>query len=180
MSLINFLEIPYSTDYYFYFSAIPKHILFIPGLMMSLLSSRGIIVWFINLSTLFYMSMAIRRLSKETHTPQIVGSQQVQPVNPTIVTTTQQQQVYPVQNPVDTDDVPMVLVGNKCDLEDERVVGKELGKGLASQFNCAFMETSAKAKVNVNEIFYDLVRQINKKSPEKKQKQKKKSFCVLL
>ena len=23
----------------------------------------------------------------------------------------------------DTDDVPMVLVGNKCDLEDERVVG---------------------------------------------------------
>ena len=25
----------------------------------------------------------------------------------------------------DTDDVPMVLVGNKCDLEDERVVGKD-------------------------------------------------------
>lgn len=52
----------------------------------------------------------------------------------------------------DTDDVPMVLVGNKCDLEDERVVGKELGKSLAGQFNCAFMETSAKAKVNVNEV----------------------------
>lgn len=80
----------------------------------------------------------------------------------------------------DTDDVPMVLVGNKCDLEDERVVGKELGKCLAGQFNCAFMETSAKAKINVNDIFYDLVRQINKKSPEKKLKQKKKSICVLL
>ena len=26
----------------------------------------------------------------------------------------------------DTDDVPMVLVGNKCDLEDERVVGNYL------------------------------------------------------
>ena len=25
----------------------------------------------------------------------------------------------------DTDDVPMVLVGNKCDLESERVVGRE-------------------------------------------------------
>lgn len=46
----------------------------------------------------------------------------------------------------------MVLVGNKCDLEEERVVGKDLGKGLASQFNCAFMETSAKAKINVNDV----------------------------
>lgn len=46
----------------------------------------------------------------------------------------------------------MVLVGNKCDLEDERVVGKELGKSLANQFNCAFMETSAKAKINVNDV----------------------------
>lgn len=46
----------------------------------------------------------------------------------------------------------MVLVGNKCDLEDERVVGKELGKQLANQFNCSFMETSAKAKINVNDV----------------------------
>lgn len=46
----------------------------------------------------------------------------------------------------------MVLVGNKCDLEEERVVGKELGKSLANQFNCAFMETSAKAKINVNDV----------------------------
>ncbi|XP_058795205.1 ras-related protein Rap1 [Phymastichus coffea] len=80
----------------------------------------------------------------------------------------------------DTDDVPMVLVGNKCDLEDERVVGKEQGNNLARQYNCAFMETSAKAKINVNDIFYDLVRQINKKSPEKKTKQKKKSLCLVL
>lgn len=52
----------------------------------------------------------------------------------------------------DTDDVPMVLVGNKCDLEDERVVGKEQGNNLARQYNCAFMETSAKAKINVNDV----------------------------
>lgn len=80
----------------------------------------------------------------------------------------------------DTDDVPMVLVGNKCDLEEERVVVKEQGNNLSLQFNCAFMETSAKAKINVKDIFYDLVRQVNKKSPEKKPKQKKKSICVLL
>ncbi|XP_066247343.1 ras-related protein Rap1 [Euwallacea similis] len=80
----------------------------------------------------------------------------------------------------DTDDVPMVLVGNKCDLEEERVVGKEQGNALSRQFNCAFMETSAKAKINVNDIFYDLVRQINKKSPEKKTNKKKRPLCALL
>jgi hypothetical protein len=46
----------------------------------------------------------------------------------------------------------MILVGNKCDLESERVVGKDQGQNLARQFNCAFLETSAKAKVNVNEV----------------------------
>jgi len=80
----------------------------------------------------------------------------------------------------DTDDVPMVLVGNKCDLEEERVVGKEVGSGLAASFNCTFMETSAKTRTNVNEIFNDLVRQINTKSPEKPIKQKKKSLCSIL
>ncbi|XP_041457746.1 ras-related protein Rap-1b-like [Lytechinus variegatus] len=71
----------------------------------------------------------------------------------------------------DTDNVPMVLVGNKCDLEDERVVGKDQGASLARQFNgCTFLETSAKAKVNVNDLFYDLVRQINRLTPESRKK----------
>uniref|UniRef100_K1R0Y3 small monomeric GTPase n=1 Tax=Magallana gigas TaxID=29159 RepID=K1R0Y3_MAGGI len=52
----------------------------------------------------------------------------------------------------DTDDVPMILVGNKSDLEDERVVGKDQGMSLAKHFNCEFMETSAKKKINVNEV----------------------------
>lgn len=53
----------------------------------------------------------------------------------------------------DTDDVPMILVGNKCDLDDERVVGKDQGANLARSFNnCAFLESSAKAKINVNEV----------------------------
>merc|ERR1719210_2909349 len=66
----------------------------------------------------------------------------------------------------DREDVPMCLVGNKCDLEDERVVGTDQGRALAEKFNaCTFMETSAKQKINVNEIFFDLVRQINKKNP---------------
>ncbi|XP_039647167.1 ras-related protein Rap-1b-like [Perca fluviatilis] len=80
----------------------------------------------------------------------------------------------------DTEEVPMILVGNKCDLEVERVVAKESGIGLARQWNsCAFLETSAKSKINVNEIFYDLVRQINRKSPVQG-KARKKSNCQLL
>lgn len=77
----------------------------------------------------------------------------------------------------------MILVGNKCDLEDERVVGKDQGANLARSFNsemCGFLETSAKAKINVNEIFFDLVRMINKKNPETSKKNKKKSNCLLL
>lgn len=53
----------------------------------------------------------------------------------------------------DAEDVPMILIGNKCDLEDERVVGKDQGANLARSFsNCAFLESSAKAKINVNEV----------------------------
>lgn len=81
----------------------------------------------------------------------------------------------------DTDDVPMLLVGNKCDLEVDRVVGKEQGQNLARHFNCAFLETSAKARINVSEIFMDLVRQINKKSPEQNGKRNKpKKGCTVL
>uniref|UniRef100_A0A1I7VVP9 small monomeric GTPase n=2 Tax=Loa loa TaxID=7209 RepID=A0A1I7VVP9_LOALO len=77
----------------------------------------------------------------------------------------------------DTEEVPMILVGNKCDLEDERVVGKDQGSNLARSFNSAFLETSAKAKINVNEVFYDLVRQINRRHPEISRRQTGSSTC---
>lgn len=80
----------------------------------------------------------------------------------------------------DTDDVPMVLVGNKSDLEEERVVGKDQGHSLSKQFNCSFLESSAKLKVNVNEIFFDLVRQINRRTPTNKKDKQRKGLCVVL
>ncbi|KAF5097193.1 hypothetical protein D0Z03_001469 [Geotrichum reessii] len=62
----------------------------------------------------------------------------------------------------DKDSFPVVLVGNKCDLgETERAVSLEEGRSLARQFgNCKFMETSAKQRVNVEDAFYELVRQV--------------------
>jgi len=79
----------------------------------------------------------------------------------------------------DKDDVPMVLVGNKCDLTDQRVITTDQGEDLARKFGCAFLEASAKTRVNVDQIFHDLIRQINKHSPPPK-KEKKKGGCLIL
>jgi len=81
----------------------------------------------------------------------------------------------------DKDDVPMVLVGNKCDLEDERVVGKDEGFSMARRFgNCGFMETSAKARIGVQDVFYDLVRQINRNSHDVQRTKEKGAHCCTL
>ncbi|EGG14325.1 Ras GTPase [Cavenderia fasciculata] len=81
----------------------------------------------------------------------------------------------------DCEDVPMVLVGNKCDLHDQRVITTEQGEELSRKFSgCVFLEASAKNKINVEQIFYDLIRQINRKNPVGPTKDKKKSSCVLL
>ena len=63
------------------------------------------------------------------------------------------------------DDVPIVLVGNKCDLEDERVLGRDQGVNLACQWgrHCSFMEVSAKARFNVSEAFFQLLHLIQAK-----------------
>ena len=78
--------------------------------------------------------------------------------------------------------VPMVLVGNKCDLAEQRVISTEQGDELARKFGgCAFLEASAKNKINVEQIFYDLIRQINRKNPGPTNKKEKKSGgCILL
>ncbi|XP_029629691.1 ras-related protein Rap-2b [Salmo trutta] len=57
--------------------------------------------------------------------------------------------------------VPMILVGNKVDLEGEREVSSGEGKALADEWNCPFMETSAKNKGSVDELFAEIVRQMN-------------------
>lgn len=81
----------------------------------------------------------------------------------------------------DTDKVPMVLVGNKCDLADQRVITSEQGENLSKRFDCKFVEASAKTKHNVEQIFYDLIRQINALTPQdiKKKKERRGGGCTL-
>ncbi|KAL0486938.1 Ras-related protein Rap [Acrasis kona] len=63
----------------------------------------------------------------------------------------------------DSDEVPLVLVGNKCDLEEERAVSKQEGQSMSEKFgDCLFLESSAKACINVDEIFTSLARLIDK------------------
>ncbi|KAI8062816.1 ras family-domain-containing protein [Gilbertella persicaria] len=61
---------------------------------------------------------------------------------------------------------PMVLVANKCDLELERQVSSQEGKDLALEYGCQFVETSAKMRINVDEAFYEVVRDIRRYNKE--------------
>ncbi|KAL3470900.1 ras family-domain-containing protein [Aspergillus californicus] len=74
-----------------------------------------------------------------------------------------QQQILRVK---DKDYFPIIVVANKCDLEKERVVSEQEGEALARQFDCKFIETSAKSRINVENAFYELVREIRRYNKE--------------
>lgn len=61
------------------------------------------------------------------------------------------------------EDIPLVLVGNKCDLQQQRKVTTEEGKALAEELGCPFYETSAALRQFVDDAFFSLVRQIRAK-----------------
>lgn len=63
-----------------------------------------------------------------------------------------------IQRVKDVEYIPVVVVGNKSDLETERQVSFEEGASLAKQLNAPFLETSAKQAINVEDAFYTLVR----------------------
>ncbi len=47
----------------------------------------------------------------------------------------------------------LVLIGNKCDLEEKRQVSIEEGKKVAEENDMIFFETSAKDNINIDEVF---------------------------
>jgi len=81
--------------------------------------------------------------------------------------------------------IPIIIVGNKCDLEHQRVITTDQGQELARSFGCNFFETSANTRVGVEEVYFNLVRKIRESSPKGRgglpwDETKKKKTCVLI
>jgi len=79
----------------------------------------------------------------------------------------------------DAEEVPMVLVGNKCDLPTRNVESTS-AKEMAKVYQIPFIETSAKTRMGVDDAFYTLVREIRKdRQKGQKDKKKKKKCCIM-
>ncbi|XP_014681835.1 PREDICTED: ras-related protein Rab-8A-like [Priapulus caudatus] len=64
-------------------------------------------------------------------------------------------------------DVERMILGNKCDCDDRRGVSRQRGEQLAVEYGVKFMETSAKAGINVEQAFFTLARDIKAKMENK-------------
>ena len=62
----------------------------------------------------------------------------------------------------DNEDIGLVLLGNKCDMES-RVVTEEMGKEMAKELNVDYYETSALNGLGINEAFEGLTKDIMKR-----------------
>ena len=58
------------------------------------------------------------------------------------------------------DQVKMILVGNKCDMNDCRAVSADDGSALAKDFNMPFVEVSAKQNINIDKAFRTIAENI--------------------
>jgi len=91
------------------------------------------------------------------------------------------------------ENVNKLLVGNKTDLVNEKVVDTNQAKSFAESMGIPFIETSAKNATNVEECFISMARDIKNRladiqetpkdgvqiSPTKTGNQKKKKLCLI-
>jgi Ras-related protein Rab-8A len=56
--------------------------------------------------------------------------------------------------------VNKILIGNKCDMDEQRVVSTEEGQNLAKEYGIQFFETSAKNDNNVETGFTTVAREV--------------------
>lgn len=82
-----------------------------------------------------------------------------------------------------TADVPIVVVGNKADLEADRRISPEEGEALADSWGALFMETSARTGYQVEDMFYGAVREVRLSeecSPARGKRERRRRRCCLM
>ncbi|ESN94720.1 hypothetical protein HELRODRAFT_156074 [Helobdella robusta] len=84
----------------------------------------------------------------------------------------------------DREEFPIILVGNKADLESRRQVTSEEGLQLGRHLGIPYIETSAKNRMNIDAVFHELVRMIRKfqeaeRTPCKQKKTQRRSNCSI-
>ncbi|KAK1173242.1 GTP-binding protein GEM [Acipenser oxyrinchus oxyrinchus] len=72
-----------------------------------------------------------------------------------------------------SEDIPIILVGNKSDLVRRRQVSVTEGRACAVVFDCKFIETSAAVHHNVQEMFEGIVRQVRLRRDSKEVNEKR-------
>lgn len=65
------------------------------------------------------------------------------------------------------EDVVRMILGNKCDLNDKRVITRERGEAIGREYNVKVYETSAKSNINIEKAFMELTKDILKKTWKK-------------
>ncbi|CAG9805938.1 unnamed protein product [Chironomus riparius] len=87
----------------------------------------------------------------------------------------------------DRDEFPMLMVGNKSDLEAQRVVSIDKAQELSRQLKIPYLECSAKVRINVDQAFTELVRIVRRFQESERplnfkdnSKGNKKKLCCVL
>ena len=82
-----------------------------------------------------------------------------------------------------SENVLIVLIGNKCDLNEKRQVTTEEGENLAKKYKISFYETSAKTGKNVQEAFTEFLKNLSvkeiPKEVEEESNLRKKSYRLI-
>ena len=69
-----------------------------------------------------------------------------------------------INSNISKNEISIILIGNKCDLVEERVIDEERAKNLASELDIKYYETSALNGKGIEEAFEGLVKLILKKN----------------
>ncbi|TSK20059.1 GTP-binding protein RAD [Bagarius yarrelli] len=76
-----------------------------------------------------------------------------------------------------SENIPIILVGNKTDLVRSREVSVDEGSACAVVFDCKFIETSASLHHNVRTLFEGIVRQIRLRKDSKEENARRMANC---